>query len=226
MCRYMERHRVDQAETKIHAAFSEDQVERLTGISRRQLRYWDRTDFFKPRFAEENRRVAFSRVYSFTDVVSLRVLNVLRNQYSIALQHLRQVAEALPQMSEAKWGSTQLFVFGRTVVLAETGTPDYREIVSKQYVIPIALQSVVTDTQRDIEALKERNENTVGRITRARNVCHNAWVIAGTRIPVAAIQRFSSAGYSIQEIREEYPSLTNADIESAIKHKGGGVAAA
>ncbi len=216
---------MDQAETKIHAAFSEDQVERLTGISKRQLRYWDRTGFFKPQFAEENRRVAFSRVYSFTDVVSLRVLNVLRNQYTVPLQHLRQVAEALPQMSEAKWGCTQLFVFGRRVVFAEPGTVDYWEIVSKQYVIPIALQSVVKDTRRDIEALKERNENTVGRITRARNVCHNAWVIAGTRIPVAAIQRFSSAGYSVQEIKEEYPSLTDADIESAIQHKGDGIAA-
>jgi uncharacterized protein (DUF433 family) len=216
---------VDQTETKIHAAFSEDQVERLTGISKRQLRYWDRTDFFKPQFAEENRRVAFSRVYSFMDVVSLRVLNVLRNQYSVPLQHLRRVAEALPQMSEAKWGSTQLFVFDRRVVFTEPGTAVYWEIVSKQYVIPIALQSVVTDTQRDIEALKERNENTVGRITRARNVCHNAWVIAGTRIPVAAIQRFSSAGYSVQEIKEEYPSLTDADIESAIQHKGDGIAA-
>ena len=216
---------MDQADTKIHAAFSEDQVERLTGISKRQLRYWDRTDFFKPQFAEENRRVTFSRVYSFTDVVSLRVLNVLRNQYSIPLQHLRQVASALPQMSEAKWGSTQLFVFGRRVVFAETGTADYREIVSKQYVIPIALQSVMTDTQRDIEALKERNENSVGGITRTRNVCHNAWVIAGTRIPVAAIQRFSSAGYSIQKIKKEYPSLTDADIISAIEHKGDGVAA-
>lgn len=221
----MERPWVDRAETEIHAAFSEDQVERLTGISKRQLRYWDRTDFFKPHFAEENRRVAFSRVYSFTDVVSLRVLNVLRHQYSIPLQHLRQVAQTLPQMSEAKWGSTQLFVLGRRVVFAETGTSQYREIVSKQYVIPIALESVVADTKRDIDALKERDQESVGRITRARNVCHNAWVVAGTRIPVSAIQRFSRAGYSIQEIRDEYPSLTDADIESAIAHKGDGIAA-
>lgn len=221
----MELNRTDKKATNIHAAFSEDQVERLTGISNRQLRYWDRTDFFKPQYAEENRRVAFSRVYSFTDVVSLRVLNVLRNQFGIPLQHLRRVAKTLPHMSEAKWGATQLFVLGRKVVLAERGTEDYLEIVRKQYVIPIELQSVVTDTQRDIETLKKRDQNLVGGITRTRNVCHNAWVIAGTRIPVAAIQRFSSAGYSIQQIREEYPGLTETDIESAIKHEGDGVAA-
>ncbi len=221
----MTQDRMDHADGKILAAFSEDQIERLTGISKRQLRYWDRTDFFKPQFAEENRRVAFSRVYSFADVISLRVLNVLRNQFNIPLQHLRQVAKDLPQMSEAKWGSTELFIFGRKVVFAETDTAAYREIVSKQYVIPIALQDVVADTQRDVAALKTRSESATGRITRNRNVCHNAWVIAGTRIPVAAIQRFANSGYSIREILKEYPSLTDADIVSAINHKGDGVAA-
>ena len=75
-------------------AFSEDHVERLTGISKGQLRYWDRTGFFVPAFAHGNRRAAFSRVYSFKDVAALRVLNVLRNQYAVPLQHLRKVAES------------------------------------------------------------------------------------------------------------------------------------
>ena len=209
----------------IISAFSEDQVERLTGLTKRQLRYWDRTDFFKPKLAEENRRVAFSRVYSFTDIVSLRVLNVLRNQYNVPLQHLRQVARDLPQMSEAKWGTMELFVLGRRVVFAEPDTSQYREIVSKQYVIPLALRDVRADTQRDIEALKKRDESVIGKITRARNVCHNAWVIAGTRIPVTAIKGFAEKGYSINEIMDEYPTLTEEDIRSAIQHRGDGIAA-
>ena len=209
----------------IISAFSEDQVERLTGLTKRQLRYWDRTGFFKPELAEENRRVAFSRVYSFTDIVSLRVLNVLRNQYNVPLQHLRQVARDLPQMSEAKWGTMELFVLGRRVVFAEPDTSQYREIVSKQYVIPLALRDVRADTQRDIEALKKRDESVIGKITRARNVCHNAWVIAGTRIHVTAIKRFAEKGYSINEIMDEYPTLTEEDIRSAIQHRGDGIAA-
>ena len=209
----------------IISAFSEDQVERLTGLTKRQLRYWDRTDFFKPELAEENRRVAFSRIYSFTDIVSLRVLNVLRNQHNVPLQHLRQVAKDLPQMSEEKWGTMELFVLGKRVVFAEPDTSKYREIVSKQYVIPLALRNVRADTQRDIEALKNRDESVIGKITRARNVCHNAWVIAGTRIPVATIKRFADKGYSTSEIIEEYPTLTEADIRSAIQHGGDGIAA-
>jgi MerR HTH family regulatory protein len=44
-------------------AFSDEQVERLTGVTRQQLRYWDRTGFFRPTFASEDRRAAYSRIY-------------------------------------------------------------------------------------------------------------------------------------------------------------------
>ena len=206
-------------------AFTEEQVERLTGISKRQLRYWDKTDFFTPAFVSENRRVAYSRIYSFTDVASLRVLNVLRNQYRVPLQHLRAVAKELPQMSTDKWTKTELFVLNRRVVFAEPGTNKYREIVSRQYVIGIALNVILSDTERDVEDLNRRDESMIGKVTRSRNICHNSWVIAGTRIPVIAIKRFAEEGYSISQIREEYPTLTEADIRSAIQHEGDGIAA-
>lgn len=209
----------------IVSAFSEDQVQRLTGISKRQLRYWDRTGFFTPSLAEENRRIAFSRIYSFTDVVSLRVLNILRNQYGVSLQHLRKAAEDLPQMSEEKWGSTELFVLNRRVVFVEPETAQYREIVSKQYVIGIPLREIVSDTKRDIKALRERDKGTAGTIVRSRNVCHNAWVMAGTRIRVASIKEFAKEGYTIRQIQKEYPTLTEADIEAALRYEGDGIAA-
>lgn len=209
----------------IVSAFSEDQVQRLTGISKRQLRYWDRTGFFKPSLAEENRRLAFSRIYSFTDVVSLRVLNVLRNQYGVSLQHLRKAANDLPKMSEEKWGKTELFVLNRRIVFVEPETTQYREIVGKQYVIGISLRVVASDTRRDIEALRERGKGTAGTVVRSRNVCQNAWVMAGTRIRVDSIKEFAKEGYTVQQIQEEYPALTEADIEAALRHESDVVAA-
>jgi hypothetical protein len=53
------------------AAFSEEHAARLSGVSRAQLRHWDRTGLLKPSYAEPDRRGAFSRVYSFADLVSL-----------------------------------------------------------------------------------------------------------------------------------------------------------
>src|SRR5437867_8170175 len=95
------------------AAFSEEQVERLTGLTTHRLRYWDRTNFFRPTFGEDNRRVPYSRVYSFKDVASLRVLAILINQYNVSLQHLRQVSDRLKHLNEDRWTKTNLYVLNR-----------------------------------------------------------------------------------------------------------------
>ena len=104
------------------AAFSEDHTAKLTGISVSQLRYWDRTDFYHPSYAESNRRVAFSRIYSFRDIVALRVLNVLRNQYSVALQHLRDVSNKLSHLVDDRWTGVRLYVLNKRVIWIEPGT--------------------------------------------------------------------------------------------------------
>jgi uncharacterized protein (DUF433 family) len=206
-------------------AFSEEHVERLTGVSRRQLRYWDRTGFFEPALGNEDRRVAYSRIYAFRDIAALRVLNVLRNQYSVSLQHLRKVADELAHLSDAKWTAITLFVLNRRVIFVEEGTERYREIVSKQYVMGIPLAAIIADTKRDIERLQVRDDSKIGKIERARNVSHNAPVVAGTRIPVATIKRLAEDGFSVQQIMQEYPTLADADIRAAIAHENDGLAA-
>lgn len=45
-------------------------------------------------------------------------------------------------------------------------------------------------------------------------------MIAGTRVRVSTIRRFLEAGYSTAEILKEYPTLTEADVEAAVRHGG------
>ena len=82
------------------AAFSEDQVQGLTGLTKGRLRYWAKTGFFRPSYAEDNPRLAFSRFYSFKDVVALRTLEILRVQNGVPLQHLRKVADKLSHLKD------------------------------------------------------------------------------------------------------------------------------
>ncbi len=206
-------------------AFSEDQAERLTGLSRNRLRYWDRTGFFKPSLGFENRRVAFSRIYSFKDIVALRTLRQLRDQYSVSLQHLRQVATDLKHLKDELWTKTTLYVINRRVFIVNSETGNIHDALNGQYALDIPLEKVVNDTMREAREFRERPTETIGLVTRARNLSHNAWVIAGTRIPVKTIKRFHEDGYSIEHIISEYPSLTRADVEAAINHEGDGLAA-
>jgi DNA-binding transcriptional MerR regulator len=201
------------------AAFSEEQVERMTGLSKGRLRYWARTDFFKPSFVEEDARLAFSRFYSFKDVVALRTLEMLRVQNSVPLQHLRKVAAKLSHLKDDLWTKTELFVIKKEVnfVNPETGNPE-SVLGGQGYLLPIRLAKVIEDTSADIVNLSKRRAETVGKVARNRSIARNAWVVAGTRIPVAAIKRLHEDGFSASQIVDEYPDLTESDIQTAIRH--------
>lgn len=199
-------------------AFTADQVARLKGLSMDRLREWDSAGFFQPRYAHSDRRTPYSRIYSFRDVVGLRVLKILRTDYKVSLRHLKDVAQELSQHSREPWSELRLYVLNREVHFNEpdTGTP--RGVLGGQYAL-LPLEDVEEDMRARVAAMRRRADEAVGRIQQRRNVVRNAPVIAGTRIPVSAIQRFAKAGYSTEDIQKEYPSLTRKDIEAAKAYK-------
>lgn len=212
------------ANVVIHA-FTEEQTERLTGVTRSQLRYWDRTQFFQPSFGYENRRVAFSRIYSFKDIAALRTISMLRNEYSVPLQHLRQVARKLQHLEDKLWTETTLYVLNKRVHFFNTSTGDIEDVLKGQYALELPLKKIQSEMSDEVHRLFRRSDENVGQVSRSRNLSHNAWVVAGTRVPVATIKRFAEDGFSIDEIQHEYPSLTKADIRAAIEYEGDGAAA-
>jgi uncharacterized protein (DUF433 family) len=91
-------------------------------------------------------------------------------------------------------------------------------VVSQQYMVPVDLADVVTSTKRDVRELTRRPSEKVGHVEKSRFVNHNDPVIAGTRIRVRAIKRFNEAGYTVEQILEEYPDLTAADVQAALDY--------
>ncbi|RUW72011.1 DUF433 domain-containing protein [Mesorhizobium sp. M4B.F.Ca.ET.049.02.1.2] len=200
------------------AAFTEDQTERLTGISKRQLRYWDRIDFFAPSFAYKDRRKAHSRLYSFRDIVSLKVLDALRNGSNVPLSHLREVKAKLAHLGDDMWAKTTLHVLNRRVGFINPETKMPEDILSGQGILQIALQVVTGGMETAVRAMWQRQNSTVGKLEQKRGVVHNQVVIAGTRIPVRSVKAFAEAGYSIDQILAEYPTLTKEDVRAAINY--------
>ena len=170
---------------------------------------------------EDNPRLPYSRFYSFKDLVGLRALEMLRVQNSVPLQHLRVVAEKLSHLGDDLWSSTTLFVVDRKVVLVNPETKTSEEVVSGQYLLGIPLRKIIEDTYDDVVALRQRAPESIGQVDRSSGVLRNAWVVAGTRIPVHAIKSFHEHGYSVSEIIGEYPDLTvecSEDVEAALNH--------
>ena len=200
------------------AAYSEEQIGRMVGLTKSRLRYWARTDFFKPSFVEEDGRLPYSRFYSFKDVVALRTLEMLRVRNSVPLQHLRKVAERLAHMKDELWSRTTLFVLDKKVLVVNSEFDQPQEIVSGQFVLGIPLAKVIDDTRNDIIAFRSRPANTVGHLSRNRSIARNALVVSGTRIPVGSVVRLHEDGYTVNQIIAEYPDLTPEDIKAALTH--------
>ncbi len=192
----------------------------MTGLTKGRLRYWASTDFFRPSFVEEDQRLAYSRFYSFKDVVALRTLEILRVQNSVPLQHLRKVAAKLSHLKDDLWTKTVLFVVNKEVHFENPENGKSEGVLSGQYLlgIPLPLKQVIEDTSADIININQRREETVGHIARKRSIARNAWVVAGTRIPIGAIKRLKEDGYSDAQIIMEYPVLTPEDISAALLH--------
>lgn len=199
-------------------AFSEEQAERLSGVSINQLRRWDADEFFQPSFGASQRGLPYGRIYSFRDIVSLRILNDLRNNKDIPLWHLRDVSRILDHLGDAKWTATTLYVLGKRVVFSNPRTKKREDIVSGQQVLDIPLRVVIASTRRAVQDLNDRSER-VGQFSQARFVAQDQLVLAGTRIPVSSVREFAEAGYSVQKIIREYPDLTEADVAAALAYQ-------
>jgi uncharacterized protein (DUF433 family) len=200
-------------------AITAEQATRLTGLSRDQLKYWDETRFFSPANVVASGRY-FSRLYSFRDVVGLRVIARLREK--VSLQTLRKIAAWLKERHQEPWSQLRFFIDAKHRVHfrdPETGLV-LQAADGEQAAIEIAMEEVAADVRSAAQGMQSRGVEQVGRIERHRYVMHNAHVMAGTRIPTAAVWRLSDAGYSVDQILYEYPRLTAADVQAALEHEG------
>lgn len=88
--------------------FSAQQASQLTGCTQHQLRYWDRVDLVRPSIQGTGGRPGVRRLYSFRDLVALRVVrSLLDNGMSVqrvrrAWDYLRRNAEMDSHLSEVK----------------------------------------------------------------------------------------------------------------------------
>jgi len=64
----------------------------------------------------------------------------------------------------------------------------------------------------------KKEEKFLERISSDPDICHGKPCIKGTRIPVYLIVSLVSEGMSVEEIINDYPSLTAEDIKAAIQY--------
>ena len=136
-------------------SFTSQDVIRLTGISARQLQWWDEKRIVVP--TRESRR----RVYTFADVTEVAVICELRTK-GFSLQRVRKVVRYLQKefgtrLAETVTGSSEyhLLTDGRTIYL-ETSPQQILDILenSRQPMFAVCLSNTVRQVRASISGRK------------------------------------------------------------------------
>jgi uncharacterized protein (DUF433 family) len=140
--------------------------------------------------------------------------------HAVSLQELRKTATELVRRGYEHWADLKLYVLKRQVYFQEPGSRDIEGVWTGQLAM-VSVIDVIEDVETRVAALQKRDTSQIGQVARQKHVARNSSVIAGTRIPTAAIRRFYEAGYSKEQILRQYPTLSLDDVAGALAYEEG-----
>lgn len=128
---------------------------RITGLSYRQLDYWDRSHFIKPSL-QEAKGTGSARLYAFGDLIQLRVAKMLREK-GISLQKIRHCLTFLKKHApevEQPLAQLRLLADGESIfVLTEDSKVMLDTLRGGQFVFSVALEEIVSEMRGKVEEL-------------------------------------------------------------------------
>lgn len=135
--------------------FNTKTVSRLIGITPRQIDYWDSSNFIKPS-TREAAGYGSARLYSFEDLIRIRVAKTLRDK-GISLQKIRKPLSYLkthmPDV-ENPLSDLKFLTDGETIFVL---TRDSQEIIDTlkngQLIFSVSLGAIVDELKGEVKAL-------------------------------------------------------------------------
>jgi DNA-binding transcriptional MerR regulator len=144
---------------EIRQAFSTAEAARLSGLSPRQLDHWDRQGFLRPSLQQAS-GYGSSRLYSFADIVRLRVAARLRAS-GLGLARIRSCSEALARLDEAGGGDlgrARLLVIGNRVLWAQSDQEVVDLLKGGQLVLVFSLEDTIAQAAGAVARLSRESE--------------------------------------------------------------------
>ncbi|MGH2732366.1 MAG: DUF433 domain-containing protein [Actinomycetota bacterium] len=80
--------------------------------------------------------------------------------------------------------------------------------------LTVPIRRLADEVRGDIDT--DHKSRRIGQIERRRGALGSTPVVAGTRVPTNSLWRLHEAGYSTQRILDNYPGLTEADVQAAL----------
>ncbi len=149
---------IDNNTSRQKSIYGSYDVCKLTGLTYKQLDYYDRTDFLSP---SVNQAIGYGskRMYSFNDLLKLKVVKSLLDA-GISLHKIRKTKKYLELGDgEDAFLKVTLISDGNTVYACYSDKEIIDTINNGQAVFGIALEKVYNKLREDVEAFLRKADN-------------------------------------------------------------------
>ena len=156
----------------------------IVGISQRQIQHWDETGLVKPSLREAAGKGTI-RLYSYTDLIQLKVVKTLRN-HRISLQEIRRSLEYLqsnfPEIRKPLL-ELKLLTDGETIFVLTADQKQILDTLKSQFVFTLAIGEMVHELRGQVLSFVQKMKEKVA--------------IGGKEYEVILTPEIEDGGYSI-----------------------------
>ena len=136
--------------------FTSHQASRLTGCTPRQLRYWDQIGLVRPSIQRTGGRPGVPRLYSFRDLISLRVVRSLLDG-GMSLQRVRRAYDFLRKKAgmEGHLSEVKLITDGKSIFKVARREGEILDALREgQMAFFVAIDQIVQSVDAEVTAFR------------------------------------------------------------------------
>ena len=147
-------------------AFTSKQACYLSGCTSHQLRYWDKVKLVSPTIQSSNGKPGVPKLYSFRDIVSLRVIKTLLDN-GMSIQRVRRAWRYLSKNGnlEDQLSNIRLVSDGNTIYTVEDEVV-FDALQSGQLAFFETIDSVTKEVREDVSKFELDKERFLNLLTK------------------------------------------------------------
>lgn len=136
----------------VEQSFTAEQACRLSNCTHHQLRYWDRVGLVKPSIQGSGGRPGVRRLYSFRDLVALRVVRSLLDN-GMSLQRVRRAWDYLRREGEMEdhLADVKLVTDGQSIFAVSSNDDELLDALRQgQLAFFVAIDEITREVEEDV----------------------------------------------------------------------------
>jgi DNA-binding transcriptional MerR regulator len=155
----------------VEQAFTAEQACRLSNCTHHQLRYWDKVGLVKPSIQPTGGRPGVRRLYSFRDLVALRVVRSLLDN-GMSLQRVRRAWDYLRREGdmESHLSDIKLVTDGLSIFRVSSDEGELMDALREgQLAFFVAIDEIAREVEEDVTRFELDRENFLTMLRRVED---------------------------------------------------------